>query len=96
MSPPLELMDALSNPTRLKVLCALASLGPSTKYRICRETGAAQRSVNQQLELLVGMGLVRKLKYEAVVLYELEENNPLAAELKPVLGWIWTRRSARL
>jgi len=92
----LELINALSNPTRLKILCVLANRGPSTRYRIWKETGAPQRSINQQLELLIDIGLVRRLNYEAVSLYELEEKNPLAMELKPILEWIWSRRSIKL
>ncbi|MGQ9514688.1 MAG: ArsR/SmtB family transcription factor [Thermoproteota archaeon] len=92
----MELIDVLGNPTRLKILCVLANHGPSTRYRIWKETGAAQRSISQQLNLLIDIGLVRRLNYESVILYELKESNPAVVELKQILDLIWSKRNIKL
>jgi DNA-binding transcriptional ArsR family regulator len=87
----LDLITALGSVSRLKILCFLAHRGPCSKYRIGREIGAGRRIVGRQLTVLMEMGLVKRLSYEAVRLYDLDVDTPLVADLKPILDWIWSK-----
>jgi DNA-binding transcriptional ArsR family regulator len=87
----LDLIDALGSVSRLRILCVLAHRGPCSKYRIGREIGAGRRTVSKQLATLMEMGLVKRLSYEAVRLYDLDVDSPLVAELEPLLDWLWSK-----
>jgi len=87
----LDLVDLLGNSPRLRILCVLAHRGPSTKYRIWKEAGTARQTVIRQLDFLMEIGLVKMLNYEAVRLYDLDVDSPLAQELRPMLEWLWSK-----
>jgi len=87
----LDLVDLLGNSSRLRILCVLAHRGPSTKYRIWKETGTARKTVNRQLDFLMEMGLVKMLNYETIRLYDLDSDSPLVPELRPILEWLWSK-----
>lgn len=87
----MDLIDVLGNVSRLKILCVLAHRGPCSKYRIGKEVGAARRTVIRQLEVLMTIGLVKRLSYETVRLYDLDVDSPLVAELEPILDWLWSK-----
>lgn len=91
----MNLIDVLGNASRLKILCILAHRGPSTKYRIWKEAGVARRTVIRQLDVLMKIGLVKKLSYETVRLYDLDVDSQLVVELKPILDWLWSKGRLR-
>jgi len=92
----MDLVDLLGNSPRLRILCVLAHRGPSTKYRIWKETGTARQTVLRQLDFLMEIGLVKMLNYETVRLYDLDVDSPLAQELRPILEWVWSKGKKEL
>ena len=87
----MDMIELLGNATRLRILCALARRGPSTKYRIWKETGVGRRTAIRQLDVLLESGLVRRLSYETVRMYDLDGDSPIVSELRPILEWLWSK-----
>ena len=70
-------VDAIGNPSRLKILLALWKSGQELPvYRICRFTRLGRSSVGRHLNNLVENGLVTRRMYGEVVLYSINKDNP--------------------
>ncbi len=66
-----ELLKALGNPVRLRVILALEELGEATLYRISSRTGVKRTRLRRHLETLVSSGICLRKVHGDVLLYSL-------------------------
>ncbi len=74
-----EVLKVLSNPARLRILCALVP-GPQSVSALEEQIGASQSYVSGQLAKMRNDGLVAADKEGRVVRYRLQD-----ARIKPIL-----------
>lgn len=74
-----ELVKALTNPTRLKILCALSGGEELRVSDIVRSTGARQANISIQLGLLRSKGILTARREEVNVYYGIADRRVLEA-----------------
>ena len=77
-----KFIDAIGNPSRLKILLALwKSDKELTVYKICQHTGLGRSAVARHLSNLVDADLISRRVYGEIPLYTINRNNSKAHAL---------------
>lgn len=69
-----DMFDALSDPTRLRIISAIASVGEVCVCDIAGSLGMTQSAISHQLRLLRSFNLVKNRKQGRMVFYTLADD----------------------